>query len=234
MRAGRIFNVILAVAFSALLAACGDRKAEQANAFADLLQSRVLNEPGVHIPILSDEEREKIGPFVESFAILKGFNDDLTATVLGIGKAMNPAPQNVPPLDLPRYRPDLVAARDFFPRAAAGVDSALAKAEAARARLQSPEIVKPKFDAAFNQLVTQPAKALRDVAPLAASALETEIAVADFIEAHRADLTAAGGQLSTTKPAVRKQLEQLLAAYAASFAKVREARRNLELAVQGH
>jgi len=234
MRAGQKLLALLAFAVALPLAGCGDKEAEQAKAFADLLQTRILDRPGVHIPILNDEERDKIGHYAEDLAIFKGFNDDLSATAQNIGKAMNPAPQNVAPLDLPKFKPDLVAARDFFPRVVPGMDSALSKAENLRGKLHQPEAVKAKFDAAFEQLMTRPANALRDIAPLAVPALESEIGIADFIDAHKPDLKAVGGQLSASKPALRKQLEMLLSAYAANFAKVKEARRKLELAVEGH
>ena len=172
-------------------------------AVADLLQTRILDRPGVHIPILNDEEREKIGHYADDLAILKAFNDDLTATALEFGKAMHPAPQNVAPLDLPKYKPELFAARDFFPHAAASVDSALAEAEASRAKLHQPEVVKAKFGAAYAQLAPQPANALRDIVPLAT-------------------------------PALRKQLDALVANYAAKFAEAQEARKRLELAAEGH
>jgi hypothetical protein len=232
MRAGWKFLALFAVVLP--LTGCGDKAAEQAKAFADLLQTRILDRPGVHIPILNDEEREKIGHYADDLAILKGFNDDLTATTQEIGKAMHPAPQNVQPLDLPKYKPDFVAARDFFPRAVAGVDKALVKAEDLRGKLHQPEAVKAKFDAAFEQLVTRPANALREIVPLAVPTMDLEIAVADFIEAHKADLKVVGGQLSTSKPALRKQLEALYSAYATNFAKVQESRRKLEIAVEGH
>ena len=215
------------------LAGCGDREADRARAFADFLQKRVLDRPGVHIPVLSDEERVAIGPYETAFAILKGYNDDLTAALREFGDALHPAPKNVPPLDLPQYKPDLLKARDFFPRASAAVDSAFAKAEAARAQLKLPELVKAKYDAAFNQLVTAPANALREIVPLSIAAMNSEIAVVDFIEAHRAELKPAGGKIHASKPGLRKQLETLLADYSASFAKVQASRRKLELAVQG-
>jgi len=232
MRAGRKSLAFFAVALP--LVGCGDKAAEQAKAFADLLQTRILDRPGVHIPILSDEERAKIGPYADDLAILKTFNDDLTATALQFGKAMHPAPQNVQPLDLPKYKPDLVAARDFFTHAAAGIDSALAKAETSREKLHQPEAVKAKFDAAFDQLVTRPANALREIVPLAVPTMDLEIQVADFIDAHKGDFKASGGQVRTSKPALRMQLDALLSAYAANFAKVQESRRKLELAVEGH
>ncbi len=232
MRAGRKFFALFAVVLP--LMGCGDKQAEQAKAFADLLQTRILDQPGVHIPVLSDEERAKIGPYADDLAILKTFNDDLTATMQQFGKAMHPAPQNLQPLDLPKYKPELVAARESFAHAAAAVDSALAKAEASREKLHQPEPVKAKFDAAYAQFVTRPADALREIIPLAVPGMDSEIAVSDFIEAHKADLKLVGGQLSASKPALRKQLEALFWAYAANNAKVQESRRKLELAVEGH
>jgi hypothetical protein len=222
---------LLASPFILSLGACGD---DHTRAFAEFLQKRVLDRPGVHIPLLSDEERVAIGPYDADFAILKGYNDDLSAALRDFGDALHPAPKNVPPLDLPQYKPDLLKARDFFPRASAAVESAFSKAQAARAQLKLPELVKTKYDAAFDQLVTAPANAMREIVPLAVPAMNAEIAVVDFIEAHRAELKMGGGKLLVSKPGLRKQLEALLANYSASFAKVQESRRKLELVVQGN
>jgi hypothetical protein len=231
MRAGLKFLALIAVVLP--LTACGNKEADQAKAFADLLQTRILDQPGAHIPVLNDEERAKIGPYAEDLAILKTFNDDLAATTQQLGKAMHPAPADVAPLDLPKYRADLLAARDFFAHVPAGLDDALAKAEASRAKLHQPEAVKAKFDAAFARLVTQPANALREITPVAVPALNSEIAVADFVEAHKANLKAVGGKVTLSKPALRKQWEALLLAYAADAAKVEQARGKLQLAVEG-
>lgn len=225
---------LLASPFILPLAGCGDREADRAKAFADFLQKRVLDRPGVHIPVLSDEERAAIGPYEADFAILKGYNDDLSAAMHEFGDALHPAPKNVPPLDLPQYKPDLLKARDFFPRASAAVESAFAKAQAARAQLKLPELVKAKYDAAFDQLVTAPANAMSELVPLAIPAMNSEIAIVDFIEAHRAELKAVGGRLHASKPAIRKQLEALLSDYSVNFAKVEESRRKLALAVEGN
>lgn len=216
-----------------VLSACGDRAAEQATNFAALLQDRVLNQPGARLPILSDEERSKIGPYVDDFAIFKAFNDDFGASIKELGASMNPAPANVRPLDFPKYKPDLQKARAFFQRALQGLDAAVAKAEEAKAKLHQPDIVKTKFDAAFQQLVVKPANAMRTIAPLGVEAIDAEIGVAEFIESHRADLQDVGGQLATSKPAVRKQLDSLFAKFREKYAKVPEARRQLELAVEG-
>jgi hypothetical protein len=234
MRAGRKFLAILAVALTLPLAGCGDKEPERAKAFAELLQTRLLYRPGVHFPNLTDEEREKIGHFSDDLAVLRTFDDDLTAIMRDLAKSIHPAPANVQPLDLPKYRPDFVAARSFLTGVSAGVDSVLAKAQGAREKLHQPEEVKVKFDAAFEQMVTQPASALREIIPLALPTLDSEIEIADFVDTHKADIKAVGGQFSVSKPAVRKQLEALVATYAERQAKVQTARRKLELVIEGH
>ena len=168
------------------------------------------------------------------FSILKGFNDDLSVSAHEYAKAMHSFSKNGSPTDLPKYRPDLVAARDMFASAGAGLDGALARAESGRANLKQPEIVKAKFDAAFDQFVVRPEKAWREIIPLAIAALDSEIAVADFLAAHKADIKSVGNHLQASKPDVRNQLQSLLAAYAANTSKISEARRKLGLVAQGY
>lgn len=234
MIARRKFIFLIAAATVMPLACCADSEAQKVQAFADFLQTRILDRPGVHIPILTDEERKSIGHFEADFLILKGFNDDLSASVHEYGKAMHPFPTSISPTDLPKYRPDLVTAREMFSHAGDGLGGALARAKSELANSKQPEIVKLKFDAAFDQVVIRPEKALREIIPLAIEALDTEIAIADFLAAHKADVTSVGNQLRASKPNVRIQLESLFTTYSAITTKVNEARRNLDLIVEGH
>ncbi len=229
----RLFFSLIVLVSILPLSGC-DNEEKRAQAFADFLQTRMLDRPGVHIPILSDEERAAIGHFEADFAIIKGFNDDLTVAAREVGAAIRPLPQMRSPLELPKYRADLNNVRAFFPRAGVGVEAALAKAREARAKLSQPAVVKDKFDAAFDQMVTAPANALRDIIPLAAPALDDEIALADFIEAHKTDLKAVGGLLQATKPELRKEMQSIVDDYVARVEKVTAARRKLERAVQGY
>ena len=228
----RLFFSLIVLASILPLSGC-DSEEKQAQAFADFLQTRMLDRPGVHIPILSDEERAAIGHFEADFEIIKGFNDDLTATARGV-RAIRPPPQMRSPLELSKYRVDLNNVRAFFPRAGVGIEAALAKAQEAHAKLRQPAVVQVKFDAAFDQMVTAPANALREIIPLTAPALDDEIALADFIEAHKADLKAVGGSLQATKPELRKEMQSIVDDYVARMEKVTAARRKLERAVQGY
>ncbi len=225
-------SLFLAVALA--LAGCGDSEQKQAQAFADFLQKRILEQPGVHVPILSDEESKALGPFAANFAILKSFNDDLSAALRDYGKAMHAAPGNIAPLDLPKYRPDLMAARDYFSHAPAAIDAALAKAQAAREKLVLPETVKARFDAAYDQLVTRPADAFRETIGPSLGALDAEIAIANFIDAHKAEMKVVGNQMQIAKADLRRQLDALLSAYQAANGKAQEAGRKLEKVAQGN
>ncbi len=228
----RVVALVAAVIVLAL-SACVDKKAEQSKAFVDFLQSRILDKPGVHIPILSDEEREKIGPYAADYAILKGFHDDLNVSLAGFAKSMHPAPPNVAPLDLPRYKPDFIAARAFLAQAGASIDAALAKAQAARAKLHQPEPVKAKFDAAFDRMVSEPAEAFRGIIPVTVPILDDEIRLADFIEAHRADLQMSGGRLEVANEKLREEMQAIVKDYEEKFAKAQEARDRLTHVMEG-
>lgn len=229
----RRFVILAGAMVVPALSSCGDTEAQKAQAFAEFLQKRILDRPGVHIPILNDQERASIGRFEADFQILKTFNDDLSESVKDYAKSVRPPPHMISAADLPKYRADLSVARDICVRTAASLDGALARAETARAKLKQPEAVKPNFEAAYDQLVRKPEKAWREVAPLALAALDAEIALADFIAAHQADIQSVGSMLQTSKPAVRKELEALIATYSANASKLNEVRRKFELAVRG-
>lgn len=60
------------------LAACGPSEAEQAKAFENFLQTRILGKKGLRMPRLSYEERKSFGCFSSDYDIIVTFNDTLT------------------------------------------------------------------------------------------------------------------------------------------------------------
>ena len=51
----------LLVAFSFALVACGNKEADQRKAFTTFLQTRVLDKPGLRVPVPSPEEKASFG-----------------------------------------------------------------------------------------------------------------------------------------------------------------------------
>jgi hypothetical protein len=233
MLSRRAFAMLAASIVAAPLVGCGASEDEQARAFADFLQRRILDRPGVHVPILNKEESDAIGHYAADFAVLAGFNHDMDASLKTVSAALRPFPSPITPLDLPDYRSYMSAARDFAVQIGPALDSALTHAEEGRAKLDQPDIVKTKYQAAYDQFITRPSTALRAASVLMIATADAEFALVDFIAAHRADLTMAGDQIEASTPELLAQLQPLLVNWTASVAKANEARGAYEKLMRG-
>src|ERR1700690_2693584 len=64
------------------LAACFDNEPAQRAAFIKFLQTRIIDKPGLHIPILSDKETADLGPtYVDQYRIMSGFHHEMDDSV---------------------------------------------------------------------------------------------------------------------------------------------------------
>jgi Protein of unknown function (DUF3053) len=210
------------------LAGCGDAEEQQAKAFADFLDHRILEKPGLHVPTLSDGERTSFGKFAQDYAILSVFHDDLNEAVKDFATPMHPPPPGASVADFAKMRPDFATAREVMTKVGDSLDGALARAQAGRAALKQPDIVKTRFDQAFDRMVVTPHKVMREIVPPTVELLDAEIAIADFVGAHKADITTVGQQMQVTKPDILNRLQKLLDTYNAKVPQMGEIRRKME------
>lgn len=63
---------LLAFLVMFLVTACGDKELEQRKAFIDYLQNTVMRS-GMKLPTLSEDQKQKFGPYVSDYAILVTF-----------------------------------------------------------------------------------------------------------------------------------------------------------------
>src|SRR5262245_47680448 len=52
------------------IAGCFDNEPEQRRAFITFLQTRIIDKPGLHIPIMSDKEVADFGPYAGHYRIM--------------------------------------------------------------------------------------------------------------------------------------------------------------------
>lgn len=66
---------LLAFLVMFLVTACGDKEPEQRKAFIDYLQNTVMRS-GMKLPTLSEDQKQKFGPYVSDYAILVTFHSN--------------------------------------------------------------------------------------------------------------------------------------------------------------
>src|SRR5665213_203364 len=77
----RAFAFAGALALLLSMAACFDKEPEQRKAFMAFLQTRIIDKPGLHIPIMSDQDVTNLGPYADHYRVLNGFHHQLDAKV---------------------------------------------------------------------------------------------------------------------------------------------------------
>ncbi len=205
------FNALwLCLAFSLLLAACGNKEAEQRTAFITFLQTRVLDKPGLRVPTLTADEKASFGDYAQHYAVIADFNEGMNKSVsqpmtqvMAKGSLRSVA-------DLAARRDDLKAAKEGLGGLRTALDQELAKADAARAKLKQPDDLKQVYDKAYDKTVSTPAATFKEVFPALDAVFDGAVAVGDYLEQNKSKIQVTGSTVAVTDPAVQAQLNKML------------------------
>jgi hypothetical protein len=214
-------------------AGCFDKEPEQRRAFIAFLQTRIINKPGLHIPILSDKEKTDIGPYADQYYVMNGFHHRLDASISkDLGRAMQ--------IGNPRSLEDLRDHRDILPVVRAGMknmtaelDKAEAEANDARKKLKQPADLKAVYDIAYQRMVTGPASVFRELDSMIESMLPAIEALAAYLDEHRNVIEFRGGTPATKDTAVRNKLNSLMQAAAKAAEASEDGKRKLRAMAEG-
>jgi len=221
------------VGFAVLLAGCFSNEPAQRQAFIEFLQKRIIDKPGLHIPIMSDQDITNLGPYADQYRIMNGFHHRLDATISkDFGRAMQ--------IGSPRSLEELMQHRALLPTITQGmanmkteIDAALAEADAKHAALKQPPDLKVVYDKAYDHMVTKPANVFRELIPMMLSGLPVIEKLANFLAEHRDAIEYRGGMPITRDAKLRPQLEALMQeAVKVSEASV-EGKRKLQAMAEG-
>lgn len=228
----RLFALAGVIIIALATAAC-DNEADQRRAFIVFLQTRIIDKPGLHIPILSDKEQADLGPYADQYYIMNGFHHRLDASV---SKDLGPAMQ----IGNPRSLEDLRDHRDILPVVRAGIknmtvelDKDEAEADEAHKKLKQPPDLKAVYDIAYQRMVTNPAGVFRELGPMIESMLPAIEELATYLDEHRDVIEFRGGTPATKDAAVRNKLNALMQAAAKAAAASEEGKRKLRAMSEG-
>ena len=201
----------LLVAFAALPVACGDGEADQRRAFIAFLQTRILDKPGIHLARPTPDEEKSWGDYAKHYAIITGFNDGLSQRVSKpmAETAQRGAVRSIQ--DLMTRRREVAEVRIGMAALGTELDQQFTTAEAARAALKQPADLKPVFDAAYDRLVAAPARAFKEVFPIADQAFAAALDLAETISSHPRGVTVTGSLVQVSDPALQREMTAKLA-----------------------
>ena len=205
------FNTLwMCLAFSVLLAACGNKEAEQRTAFIGFLQTRVLDKPGLRVPTLTPDEKASFGDYAQHYAVIADFNEGMNKSVsqpmtqvMAKGALRSIA-------DLSSRRDDLKAAKDGLRGLRTALDQELAKADAAHAGLKQADDLKQVYGKAYDKTVSAPAATFKEVFPALDSVFDGALAIGDYSERNKSKIQVSGASVTVTDPAVQAELNKML------------------------
>ena len=229
----RLLALVGIIVIALPIAGCFDNEPEQRRAFIAFLQSRIINKPGLHIPILSDKEIADLGPYADQYRIMNGFHHGMDAS---ISKDLTRAMQ----IGSPRSLEDLRNHRDILPVVKTGManmrtnlDKSEAEADAARKALKQPADLKAVYDIAYERMVTGPARVFRELVPMIEGMLPVIEELANYLDAHRDTITFRGGTPVVTNAAVRAKLAALIEAAGKAAQASEDGKRKLRAMAEG-
>ena len=196
----RAFALAGALVLALATGGCIDSEPQQRRAFITFLKTRVIDKPGLHIPIMSDKDVADFGPYADHYRIMNGFHHKLDASISkDLARAMQ--------IGTPRSLEDLRDHRAILPVLKAGMvnmKSELDKAEedvdAARKALKQPPDLKAVYDIAYDHMVTTPAKVFRELVPLIQGMLPAIEDLAAYLDEHRDAISIPRGLSGRQRP----------------------------------
>jgi len=220
---------VLVVAFG--IAAC-DSEPAQRKAFIEFLQTRVVGKPGVHVPKPAAEQAAAFGPYAKHYEVITEFHAGLDQVVTKpLQRALEAAPRSLDQLG--SRRREIAEIRGGMANIRAALDKQLATADAAHGALKQPDDLKPVYDAAYDRVVTQPAKGFAEVFPDVDEATKAILTLAEFLDLHSDKIKANGSMLQVADPSLQPQLQALVNALRAKQEAVQKAQQRLRSIVSG-
>jgi len=216
------------------LAGCSGNEGEQRAAFTGFLQSRVLDKPGVHVPHLTDDERDRFGAYADDYAVIADFNKAMDESVSPKMTAAVRAGSITSIEDAVTQRARLETARTGMSEMGSALTTALAKADAAHAKLDQPADVKAVYDKAYDRLVTQPAAAFKEIVPVMDTVLGEAIDLGKYLDEHRSSVQLSGSMIQTNDPAIQAAVNEKLQSLQAKQQAVRSAQVRLQAVAFGN
>jgi Protein of unknown function (DUF3053) len=219
--------------FALGLAGCFGQEPAQRKAFIEFLQKRIINKPGLHIPIMSDQDIANFGPYADQYRIMNGFHHRLNDAISAdFTRAMQiGSPRSLD--ELVQHRAMLPVVRQGMNKMKTAIDKALAEADAAHMALKQPPDLKVVYDEAYNHMVTKPANVFRDIIPVMESGLPVIEKIAAFLDEHRNAIEYRGGMPYSRDASLRPQLDALMQEGAKVAEASAEAKRKLREMAEG-
>jgi hypothetical protein len=223
---------LLTIALPLALVACGSSEPDQRTAFKQFLQTRIVDKPGVHVPKLTPDESKSFGEYATHYAVITDFNSSMDASVKPLASLVQKS--TVRSLgEVVSRREDFRAVQSGLNDMAVQLKAQQAKADSAHTQLKQPEDLKGVYDSAYDRTVSVPANTFLSVVPQINSTLDASLKVADYLDAHKAQIEINGPVVKVKDAKVQAELNALLQDLNAQAQTVQKAQARLQTVMLG-
>lgn len=223
---------LLAIALPFFLVACGNSEPDQRAAFKQFLQTRIVDKPGAHVPRLTVDESKALGDYAAQYAVITDFNSEMDTNLKPLAGLMQKG--SIRSLnDVIAHRDDLKTVQSGLSGIEEKLKQSRAKADSAHGQLKQSEDLKPVYDKAYDKTVSVPATTFLEVLPQINSAMDSSLQLADYVEAHKAQIEINGPQVNVRDPKVLAELNARLQDLNAQAKIIQQAQLRMQAAMFG-
>lgn len=215
------------------LSGCFDTEPKEREAFKNFLQTRIIDKPGLHVPILTADEGKALGRYSAHYEVITRFhsqmNDQISKPLQDAFKAG--AIRNIS--DLMDNKANVFKVREAIKQLRTTLDKAQVNAEAERNRLAQPDDLKSVYAKAFERNVIRPAETYRAIFPSIDGVFDTSLQVVAFLEQNRGQWTMSGSTVEFKDPKLVNQFNKLATDLAAQSRAVIESQQKMRTLISG-
>lgn len=229
----RLATLLFVFSCALTIAGCFENEPQQRNAFIAFLQTRIIDKPGLHIPIMSDKDIADFGSYADHYRVMSGFHRRLDASISkDLARAMQVgSPRSLE--DLRNHRDILPVLKDGMASMRTDLDKAEAEADAAHKALKQPPDLKAVYDTAYQRMVTTPARVFRELVPMIETMLAPIDDLATYLDEHRDSITFHAGSPVVNDPEIREKLAALMETAAKAAEASEQGKRMLRAMAEG-
>lgn len=193
------------------LAGCSNEQDER-KAFIEFLQTRIVDQPGLRVPKLTADEQKSLGQYSAQYAVIGDFNDRMGQAFNAASPAIQTMASLSTPQELMNGQARIGEARDALAKVKGQLAGELAQTQAAHAKLEQPDDLKPVYQTAFDKTVSKPSELMLKVLEQTDGILAEAQKFAVFLESNQASLNFVGSQVEVTDPKLLEALNTHLGA----------------------
>lgn len=215
------------------LSGCFDTESQEREAFKKFLQTRIVDKPGLHVPVLTEDERKSFGRYKEHYEIITRFHDQMNGQVskplqdaLKAGAVRNIS-------DLMENKANLQKVREATKQLRTTLDKAQGDAEAEKSRLVQPSDLESVYAQAFERDVTRPAETFRAIFPSINNVFDTSLQLVAFLEKNQGKWVMSGGTIEFRDPQLLNQFNKLASELSSKSRDALESQQKMHALISG-